>query len=238
MTSGNWDTEKTTKLIILADQRRYSPYHEVVVKRAVLSLQVAFKSICWWMTCLMWNGLARLSHTWRNCLWIAKWQFLNHHWRPLDSVICNIAAWLQSTLGPIRGGTLNKAQNKWTPPGFSPKKIKCKLRCTYTLCHQPGRPARLCATAPGSRAVVCLTTWRTRKQTGARATATISLGCVASQSLPQPWHKPRPKMMAVCPCSRPLPKLFTPAEHFQSPLQLWNEALYLTLTQKHLLPRE
>lgn len=103
---------------------------------------------------------------------------------------------------------------------------------------EPGRPARLCATAPGSRAVVCLTTWRTRKQTGARATATISLGCVASQSLPQPWHKPRPKMMAVCPCSRPLPKLFTPAEHFQSPLQLWNEALYLTLTQKHLLPRE
>lgn len=135
MTSGNWDIEKTTKLIILADQRRYSPYHEVVVKRAVLSLQVAFKSICWWMTCLLWNGLACLSHTWRNCLWIAKWQFLNHHWHPL--VICNIAVWLQSTLGPIRGGILNKSQNKWTPPWFSPKKIKCKLRCTYTLCHQP-----------------------------------------------------------------------------------------------------
>lgn len=135
MTSGNWDIEKTTKLIILADQRRYSPYHEVVVKRAVLSLQVAFKSICWWMTCLLWNGLACLSHTWRNCLWIAKWQFLNHHWHPL--VICNIAVWLQSTLGPIRGGILNKSQNKWTPPWFSPKKIKCKLRCTYMLCHQP-----------------------------------------------------------------------------------------------------
>lgn len=36
-----------------------------------------------------------------------------------------------------------------------------------------GRPARLCAMAPSSRAVVCLTTWRTGEETGARATATL-----------------------------------------------------------------
>ena len=80
-----------------------------------------------------------------------------------------------------------------------------------------GRPARLCAIAPSSRAAVCLTTWRTGEQTGEQTRARAARytiyprGCVAWRSLPQPWHKPWPKMKALCPCCRPLPPPPAPA---------------------------
>lgn len=64
---------------------------------------------------------------------------------------------------------------------------------------------------------------------------TISWGCVAWQSLPQPWHKPRPKMMALCPppqaCASAIHFSLTPPE--PAPSMAWSFILN-TLTKPAL----
>lgn len=102
-----------------------------------------------------------------------------------------------------------------------------------------GKLARLLAMAPSSSSwepwwVACLATWRTEEETRARTTATLYPQAVWHGNLPQAWHKPWPKMMALCPCCRPLPQPFTSAEHLQSQLYPLHKVLRLILPQHTL----
>lgn len=102
-----------------------------------------------------------------------------------------------------------------------------------------GRPARLRAMAPGSRAVSVSHNMEDRG--GDRSEShcyTTSPGCAAWQSLPQPWHKPWPKMMAQCPCRRPLPQPFTSPKTPPEPAPFMAQDPLLNTFEIQTLPLE